>query len=116
VYAEDNDTPLVVQGVCTIPAQKKPAGDSRLNPWTFQILTDHRLTDKSVDVAIFIRDAFDMRAGFASPPFRSIAKATGLSCGSAERATRALVAMGHLSIVAGGGGPANANIYHLIGR
>jgi hypothetical protein len=82
----------------------------------FRVLTDRRLTGKAVSAAIFIRDMLDLRTGFASPSIRAIASATGLSRGSAERAVRALVAMGHLSIIAGGGGPANSNIYRLTGE
>jgi hypothetical protein len=115
VYREHSDVTPVVQGVRTDQTRKKPAGDSRLNPWTFQVLTDHRLTRKAVSVSIFLRNNFDMRVGFSSPSFRAIAAATGLSRGSAERAVRALIATGHLTIISGGGGPANSNIYRLTG-
>jgi hypothetical protein len=81
----------------------------------YRVLVDHRLRRKAVSVAIFIRDNFDLQMGFTSPSFRAIASATGLSRGSAERATRALVAMGHLRVIVGGGGPANSNIYRLTG-
>jgi hypothetical protein len=98
------------------PAQKNPAGDSRLlNDWTFKVLVDHGLSRKAIAAALFLRDTFDLQAGFSSPSFRSIAAATGLSRGSAERAVRMLVAMGHVRVIAGGGGPDNSNLYQLTG-
>jgi hypothetical protein len=112
---EHNDVALIVQGACTDQVQKRTAGDSRLNAWIFKVLGDRRLNRKAVDVAFTLRDAFDMRAGFSSPSFRSISAATGLSRGSTERAVRMLTAAGHVLTVCGGGGPGNSNIYHLTG-
>jgi hypothetical protein len=105
--------------------QAPPAGDSRLNEWTFKVLTDRSLlpkpgkvgrdTRRAVATALFLRDMIDPRTGYASPSIRAIASATGLSRGSAERAIRALVALGHVRLISGGGGTDNTNIYKLTG-
>src|SRR5205085_9211587 len=92
------------------PARKNPAGDARLNPWLYRVLVGHH-ADNVIAAAIQIRNAFDIKAGFSPPTFRGMSTATGRSRGSIERGVRALVAMGHIRIIAGSGGPGNSNIY-----
>jgi hypothetical protein len=96
-------------------SSSRQPGNARLNPWIFQILTDRMLNRKTVAVALYLRNIFDMTTGFTSPSFRTIAAATSTSRGSAERAVRLLAALGHLRVLPGGGGPANSNIYRLGG-
>jgi hypothetical protein len=111
-----NNQSRPLQGTYTDLAQKKSAGDSSLNGWAFDVLTDRDLTRHAVCVGIFLRDILDPQTGFASPSIRAIATATGLSRCSAERAVRALVAMSHLRVIAGGGGPNNCKLYRLSGE
>jgi hypothetical protein len=113
VCDKHNDAAPFVQGACTDPAPRKSAGNSRLNPWIFQVLTDRKLSRKARAVALYLRDTFDVETGFTSPSFRQIAAVTRISRGAAERAVRRLAPTGHLRIDHGCGGGGNSNIYKM---
>ena len=92
---------------------KKSAGDSRLDPWLFGVLTDCRLSRRVRAAALVLRDSYDLQSGFTSPTIRTIASIAGISRGAAERAVKRLAATGHLRIDRGCGGVGNSNIYKV---